>query len=392
MNSFRLTSQPTARSGAPANTLRLQGAPLQRLLDQIETASNHDASKSQRDYRRWPLRDTSIAVDMQQPGGTVTSLRYVCRDLSGSGVGILHSSFVYPGTRCIVHVPHPTKKSVPVPAVVSRCRLMQRNIHEVGIKFRQVLAVREFVNVDPFEGRFSLEKIDPASLKGTLLHVEDSGMDRRLIRHMLKETSLDVVSAENAEIALSRAAEPFDIILTDVQMPGMDGYALTRCLREKSVQVPILMLSAEESAGAADRARECGANACLVKPFTQQALLAAIGEFLLLAPVSSDSCGPIYSSLPVDNPLQKFVPEFIEELRETASRLGLALTSNEPETVRTICFQVMGAASSLGLDPVSRAAREALQSVTASMSVSESAKPIRDLISACQRVRGREAA
>ncbi|MBL8757638.1 MAG: hypothetical protein JNK35_04310, partial [Phycisphaerae bacterium] len=94
MNSFRLTSQPTAGNGAPANTLRLQGAPLQRLLDQIESAANHDASKSQRDYRRWPLRDMSIAVDMQQPGGTVTSLRYVCRDLSGSGVGILHSSFV----------------------------------------------------------------------------------------------------------------------------------------------------------------------------------------------------------------------------------------------------------------------------------------------------------
>ncbi len=381
-----------AGGSAPSNTLRLQGAPLHNLLDQIEMAALNDQSKVQRDYRRWGLRDTNILVDMQQPGGTVTSLRYVCRDLSGSGVGILHGSFVYPGTRCIVHVPHPIKRFVPVPGVVARCRLMQRHIHEVGIKFRQPLSVREFVNVDPFEGRFSLEKIDAASLRGTVLHVEDSGMDRRLIRHMLQETSLNVVSAENAEGALARAAEPFDLILSDIQMPGMDGFALARAMREKGVQVPILMVSAERGAAIGEQTRTCGANGFVAKPLSREVLLAAVAEFLLLGPVSSDSCGPIFSSLPADDPLLKFVPEFIEELKQTAARLTEALERNDPESIRLICFQVMGASASLGLEPVGRAARDALQSVTASASATESARPIRDLAFACHRVRGREAA
>lgn len=377
------------------NTLRMHGPALQRLLDELDAAADQASSSasSKRDYRRWSLRGVpDIQVDIHQPGGTLTSLRYVCRDLSGSGVGILHNAFIYPGSRCIVHIAVSGKRTTAVPGVVSRCRLTGKGIHEIGIKFRTPITVREFIDLDPFKGKFSLERIDPSSIKGALLHIEDSAMDRKLVRHLLQDTQLDVVAAENGAEGRKRAAENFDLILCDCQMPGMSGFDLCRQLREDSVQTPIIMVSAEQSSNVPEDAKAVGANAFLRKPITRDLLLAGVAEFLLLAPVSSDSCGPIYTTIAPDDPLSKFVPEFIDELKSTAKRLTAALEADDVEACRMECFQVMGAASSLGLEPIGRIASEALQKVTASMSVTESARSVKDLIFACRRVRGREAA
>lgn len=376
------------------NTLRLHGAPLQRLLDALDAAMDQSAGgAAKRDHRRWGMRAVpDVQIDIQQPGGTVTNLRYVCRDLSGSGVGVLHSAFIYPGTRCVVHLPVTGNRTTAVPAAVVRCRLLDKGIHEIGIKFRQSVTVREFVDLNPFEGKFSLESIDPNALKGSLLHIEDSAMDRKLVRHLLQDTQLGVVTAETAAEGRKRAGENLDLIICDVQMPGMTGIELCRAIRDDGVQTPIVMVSAEQGQSIPEDAKSAGANAFLRKPFTRELLLAAAAEFLILAPVSTDGCGPIFSSVPADNPLAKFVPEFIEELRATAKRLTLAIDKDDVEAVRQECFQVMGAAASLGFEPVGRAASAALQQVTASMSVQESSKAVKDLVFACRRVRGREAA
>lgn len=381
--------------GAPvkaANTLRLQGMALYQLLEQLDAAAAAGGAPK-RDYRRWSMNSKDLQVDMQQPGGTVTSLRYVCRDLSGSGVGILHSAFLHVGTRCIVQIPHPTRGLVAVPGSVVRCRLAQGKVHDVGIKFRTPISVREFIDVNPFEGRFSLEKIDPAKLAGTILHIDDSAIDRRLVRHLLQETSLDVVSAESGEAALARSKENFDIVLCDVQMPEVNGHEVCRRLREAGVQTTIILASAEESPNASQQAKDCGANALIYKPISRESLLASLAEFLLLAPVSTDSdtAGPIYSTLSAEDPLATFVPEFVEELRKASERLTNGMKDENVELVRQECFQIMGAAGSLGLSIVGKIAKEALTAVSASMSCQESSKQIRDLIFACHRVKGRAA-
>ncbi|MGD9689383.1 MAG: response regulator [Phycisphaerales bacterium] len=376
------------------NTLRLQGATLQRLLDELDAvASRQTAEEVKRDFRRWTIRAMSeVRVDMHQPGGTVTSLRYVCRDLSGSGVGVLHSAYVHPGTRCVVHVGQEGRRATLVPGVVQRCRLMGRGIHEVGIKFRTPITVRNFVDLDPLQGKFSLERIDPSSLKGGVLHVDDSSIERKLIRHLLEETQLGIVSAESADEGRTRAAENFDLVIATTHLKCSDGQDLCRALRADGVQAPIVLTSTDQTDSAAEEAREAGASALLRKPFGRELLLAAVAEFLLLTPPSMDGSGPIYSTIKPEDPLFKFVPEFIGELQDTAKRLSEALTKQEIELIRTECFQVMGASSSLGLEPVGRIAGEALRQVTASMSAIESEKAIKDLIMACRRVREREAA
>src|SRR5580704_2319098 len=82
-------------------------------------------------------------------------------------------------------------------------------------------------------------------LRGRILLVEDGADDRRLMRMQLSSAGGSVVSALNGRIAVDLAtAEPFDLILMDMQMPVMDGYAATIELRRLGLKIPIIALTA----------------------------------------------------------------------------------------------------------------------------------------------------
>lgn len=379
-----------------SNTLRLHGANLARLQELLDAAAQARAEAraadkgSQRRHHRWPFRHEGMRVDMQHPGGALTSLLYVCRNVSGSGIGLLHNAYVHVGTRCVVYLPHPRRGPTAVPGVVARCQHYQRTVHDIGIRFRDPVDMGEYLELDPFEGKFSLETVEPAKLHGSILHVDDSAIDRRLLRHLLAETQLTVTAAENAAEAFKRSQERYDLIVADVQLPGETGIALCERLRDAGVRIPVLLLSADTRQQTKQAARACGAAAFLAKPITRQALLPAIGEFLLLeGGRSAETAGAIHSTLPEGDPLRKFLPEFVAELRTVAERLRAATKAGDPEAVRRECFQIIGAASTLGLEPLGKAAYSAMVAVTASMSTEEAARPIRELTFACERVRER---
>ena len=110
--------------------------------------------------------------------------------------------------------------------------------------------------------------------------------DDRALREALVDTLLlggyqcrPVDCAEAALLAL--AEEPFSLILSDVNMPGMDGHALLQAVRERHPQVPILLMTAFAAVERAVDAMRQGAVDYLVKPFEPRALLALIAEHAL---------------------------------------------------------------------------------------------------------------
>ena len=112
-----------------------------------------------------------------------------------------------------------------------------------------------------------------------ILAVDDSPSMRKMVSFTLIGAGHQVVEAVDGEDAYEKAqAQSFDLVLTDQNMPRLDGLGLTRRLREhpKYKNVPILMLTTESSDLMKQAGREAGATGWLVKPFDPARLLEVI--------------------------------------------------------------------------------------------------------------------
>jgi two-component system chemotaxis response regulator CheY len=117
----------------------------------------------------------------------------------------------------------------------------------------------------------------------TILAVDDSGSLRQMLVFTLKAAGYQVVEAVDGRDGLDKARQKhFDLVLTDQNMPNMDGLTLIRSLRAlpSYARVPILMLTTESSDEMKSKGRAAGANGWLVKPFDPNRLTEVVGKVL----------------------------------------------------------------------------------------------------------------
>ncbi len=122
------------------------------------------------------------------------------------------------------------------------------------------------------------------SRNNRLLVVDDSISTREIVKDMLEACGYQVTLAEDGLEGLGKAmAEPFDAILTDVEMPNMDGFTLTARLREEErySSVPILIITSREREEDKRRGIEAGADAYIVKSNFEQSSLVDTLQALL---------------------------------------------------------------------------------------------------------------
>ncbi len=367
----------------------MKPAELQKLHEELEAASQ--GGQHARKCIRLDYVQMAVRVEMHQAGGATISLQYAARNISSEGLGILHNSYVHPGTRCIVFLKHRDGREMPIEASAVRCRHVKGLIHEVGLRFKTPINVRDFLNVDPMEGSFTLEHVDPTKLRGTLLHVEDSAMDRRLVRHYLSETSLDIVSVETGKAAMERIGDGFDVIIVDNDLSDMTGIDLVQTLRAQGIAVPIIMLTADARPAAKEGARNAKVSAIIPKPTNKNQMLQAIAEFLIIDNTgTNETGGAVITSLAPEDPTFKFVAEFIEELKQFGEKVTKAVATDDATTARRICYQIKGAAPALGFASIGDAANAAMISLDSTQSVAESGKQLRQLVSLCSRAKLRD--
>jgi two-component system chemotaxis response regulator CheY len=118
----------------------------------------------------------------------------------------------------------------------------------------------------------------------TALIVDDSVSMRKMVAFTLLQAGFDVVEGENGHDALTRmAGRKIEIIVTDLNMPVMDGFEFIRAVRQRpdSKFTPILMLTTENQGDKKQQGRAAGATGWIVKPFDPQKLLDTIAKVLL---------------------------------------------------------------------------------------------------------------
>ena len=117
----------------------------------------------------------------------------------------------------------------------------------------------------------------------SILAVDDSASMRRIVSFTLKSAGYEVVEAVDGEDAFDKAnARPFDLVLTDQNMPRLDGIGLTRRLRGHASfkAIPILILTTESSDQMKQAGKAAGASGWLVKPFDPNRLIEVVRKVL----------------------------------------------------------------------------------------------------------------
>lgn len=117
----------------------------------------------------------------------------------------------------------------------------------------------------------------------TVLTVDDSASIRQMVWFTLKSAGYEVVEAVDGMDGLEKAkGKSFNLVLTDQNMPRMDGLTLIKTLRGMPTYrtVPILMLTTESSDTMKSQGRAAGATGWLVKPFDPQKLIEVVKKVI----------------------------------------------------------------------------------------------------------------
>ncbi|MFC6301114.1 response regulator [Pseudomonas sp. CCM 7893] len=127
------------------------------------------------------------------------------------------------------------------------------------------------------------ERREPHALRPLHLHIlvaEDNVINQLILRDQLEELGCTVTLTRDGEEALARWNDStFDIVLTDVNMPRLNGYELAEALRSLGCTTPIIGATANALRGEDSRCLAAGMNHCLVKPFTLRALFTALAPY-----------------------------------------------------------------------------------------------------------------
>ena len=119
-------------------------------------------------------------------------------------------------------------------------------------------------------------------MRAIIMTVDDSASVRQMVSLTLKDAGYAVIEACDGKDALAKLSGPVDMIVTDLNMPNMNGIEFIRAVRATPQYkfVPIVMLTTESQASAKEEGKAAGATGWIVKPFKPDQLLAVTMKLL----------------------------------------------------------------------------------------------------------------
>ncbi len=220
----------------------------------------------------------------------------------------------------------------------------------------------------------------PATRSQLILIAEDDPTNQKVVQRQLRTLGYACELAGDGQQALGAwRSGRFDLVLSDLHMPIMDGYELAQQIRAEEEgqgagRVPILALTANALAGEEVRAHACGMDDYLTKPIALKALHQALQRWL---PQAKDDLGPVHvvSHDPIETVpenthvnvdalrqlvggdediIQELLVDFMKSSHSLGVALSVAAANQDPEQVGRIAHQLKSAARSVGADELGR--------------------------------------
>ncbi len=120
-------------------------------------------------------------------------------------------------------------------------------------------------------------------MKRNVLLIEDNPQNRYLVTYLLEQRGYDVIQAESGRLGIELAGQVRpDLILLDIQLPLMDGYAVARVLKGDAQlrSIPIIAVTSYAMVGDREKAMAAGCNGYLEKPINPETFVSEIERFL----------------------------------------------------------------------------------------------------------------
>ena len=228
------------------------------------------------------------------------------------------------------------------------------------------------------------------SLAGLRILLAEDGRDNQLlIGTILRKAGATVEIAENGRVAVEKGVEGgFDVILMDVQMPGMDGHEATRVLRGRGVTCPILALTAHAMASDRELCIEAGCDDHLTKPVNRAELVRTVAAHASGKPRSTDAApvDAIHSDYADDPDLADVLEQFVAGLDTQVTAMREALDGSYHEELQRLAHQLKGAGGGYGYPALTEEA--AILEQAAKAGDTEQARlTLRRLTDLCQAIR-----
>ncbi|MBX3235031.1 MAG: PAS domain S-box protein [Nitrospiraceae bacterium] len=199
-----------------------------------------------------------------------------------------------------------------------------------------------------------------------ILVAEDSAESRELIHYYFQGTAHRVETVIDGDEAVSRyCAENYDLVLMDLQMPGMDGFTATRRIRAWEIAqgrtaTPIIALTANAFREAADQSAAAGCTGFLTKPIARELLLSTIARY---RPSSTPSGTVVTAGQPSERPWNEVTqridqeikdrrPQFLKYRRKDLATLQDAAARGEYETIALLGHRMKGLSGSYGFPEI----------------------------------------
>lgn len=111
-----------------------------------------------------------------------------------------------------------------------------------------------------------------------ILTVDDSASVRQMVKFTLVDAGYSVLEAVDGQDALTKLTNPLNLVITDLNMPNLDGIGLIRSIRAHPdcKGLPVIMLTTESQESKKQEGKAAGATGWIVKPFTTQQLVAVV--------------------------------------------------------------------------------------------------------------------
>ena len=223
----------------------------------------------------------------------------------------------------------------------------------------------------------------PAGLRGRrVLLVEDNELNRFVATELLGDVAgMDISVAVHGEEALERLRhERFDLVLMDIQMPGMDGYRATQLIRANPAlaTLPVIAMTAHAMPSDREKSRAAGMNDHVSKPFEPQQLFDVLVRWLPAVAASAPAQAPVVEAAPaVDFDLgrsrclgradlqEKILRRYLAQRANGGDEIRAALATGDTETARRGAHTLISTAAMLGADGLSDLARILQDSIEA---------------------------
>jgi len=183
-----------------------------------------------------------------------------------------------------------------------------------------------------------------------VLVAEDNPINRATLAHQLEQLGCTVATADDGVQALALwRRERFDAVLTDVNMPRLNGYELAATLRREGARVPIIGVTANAMREEEQRCREAGMNAWLVKPIG----LRGLWELLRAHAATAGDAGNAGNVAPPDAAEElpaQYRRLFVDTMRADAAAVTTALQRQDPATAITTLHRMRGALAMMQMD------------------------------------------